>query len=711
MTTEPSTTPEPPTAVPTQENEEEDDVVDNRKMKLGILEPYDYYGEVTGTVIMMSERPQAEKNSQDDTTNEQQVPDDGLKRTPDGIVLNPQPQNDPNDPLNWPMWRRDLALLVIGFHSFMIGGQTPILATAFTSMSKEFGVTESKLAYLVGAYMLVLGFGSVFFAPTATLYGKRFVYLVALIVWIVGSIMAGAAKSYNLLLAARIIMGFGGSPSEALPSASIAEIYFLHERAYRLGIYTLLLLGGKNLVPMIAGFIISGLDWNWLFWIQTMIVGMNLVLTFFFVPETFWERAAVPTDKRSIRETELAREARVNSLRSVESSGSKSNRNVSNNTGTPVNEGAATATEKTNDQGYFADFSNVHQDANEQEDTTTTQNKPRDSMVRHPTFQEPPEHELPHHGESSATPGRPSIYNRSEVSSTFSMQQKYLRHNLPRTISTTSANNRKKKYVETLKPYHGRLSNDKWWMVASRPFILLAYPAVLFSMFIYAFSVVWLIVISEVISSLFTPDPYNFPDTSVGLLYISTFLGGCIGSAIAGRFSDVIVRVLSRRNHGTYEPEYRLIMILPVMISVTMGMIGFGWSSFDKDAWIVPTIFLGILGFGCSLGSTTAITYSVDSYKMFASEALVTLNLAKNTIGFLFSLFVNHFLETSGPKTLFVVFGSIQIFLCLWAIPLYIYGKRLRHWTDNKNMMKYFFLRDDEEEEGTSEEEENNRNN
>jgi MFS family permease len=56
------------------------------------------------------------------------------------------------------------------------------------------------------------------------------------------------------------------SPVEVLPSATVAEIFFLHERAYRLGIYTLLLLAGKNLVPLVSAAIIESLDWRWVFW-------------------------------------------------------------------------------------------------------------------------------------------------------------------------------------------------------------------------------------------------------------------------------------------------------------------------------------------------------------------------------------------------------------------------------------------------------------
>src|SRR5438045_6733925 len=47
----------------------------------------------------------------------------------------------------------------------------------------------------------------------------------------------------------------------------------------------------------------------------------------------------------------------------------------------------------------------------------------------------------------------------------------------------------------------------------------------------------------------------------------------------------------------------------------------------SRDRWIVPTIFFGVISFGCSLGSTTAITFCVDSYRQYAGEALVTLNV------------------------------------------------------------------------------------
>ena len=189
------------------------------------------------------------------------------KKTKDGkIILEPQPDKSLNDPLNWPSWRRDVALLSLGFFCMLGGGMTPVLAAGFGNVADTYGVSVPKVALTTGFYMLGLGIGSVIASPTAILFGKRPVYLVAILLFIVSAIWCAVSPNYPSLVVARVFMGLAVSPCECLPSATIAEIFFLHERAYRLGIYTLLLLGGKNLIPLVSAAIIQGLDWRWVFW-------------------------------------------------------------------------------------------------------------------------------------------------------------------------------------------------------------------------------------------------------------------------------------------------------------------------------------------------------------------------------------------------------------------------------------------------------------
>ena len=270
-----------------------------------------------------------------------------------------------------------------------------------------------------------------------------------------------------------------------------------------------------------------------------------------------------------------------------------------------------------------------------------------------------------------------------------------------------------KTYKQTLKPWNGRLRHENWLHVAIRPFILFAYPSILWSTLVYSLSIGWLIVLSESVSTVFeNKATYNFTPLQAGLVYISPFIGGVLGTAVAGKVSDIIVRYMSRRNDGVYEPEFRLVMAIPIVIATCIGLMGYGWSAQERDNWIVPTVFFGIISFGCSLGSTTSITFAVDSYRQYAGEALVTLNFSKSKSsvpdgqhlarvlilamsdifhGLVFSLFFNDWLDADGTKETFVAIGGIQLALLLISTPaMYIWGKRARMWTVRKNFMEKF---------------------
>lgn len=247
-------------------------------------------------------------------------------------------------------------------------------------------------------------------------------------------------------------------------------------------------------------------------------------------------------------------------------------------------------------------------------------------------------------------------------------------------------------FSQQLRPYHGRLNKDKWLKVMVRPFILFAYPSVLWSAAVYSCSIGWLMVICEIMAIIYRdPTSYNFTSLQTGLVYISPFIGGILGTAVAGRVSDMVVRAMSSRNGGLYEPEFRLVMAIPITLATCTGLMGFGWSAEEKDHWIVPTIFFGVLSFGCSLGSTTSITFCVDSYRQYAGEALVTLNFAKNIFhGLVFGLFVSHWMVDEGPKKVFMWLGIIQLVVQITTIPMFIFGKRARLWTVRKNFMEKF---------------------
>ncbi len=530
------------------------------------------------------------------------------------------------------------------------GGQTPLLAAGFQNVANTFHVTIPQVALTTGLYMMGLGLGSVIASPTAILYGKRPVYLVAIILFTLSAIWCALSPSYGSLVVARIVQGIAVSPVECLPSATIAEIFFLHERAYRLGIYTLLLLGGKNLVPLVSAVIVQSLGWRWTFWIVAMFVGFCFFLIFFFVPETFWDRRPTPHRRhprsRSVSPGKHHHHPHFHLGRKHSGKHPDEIEKVKSAAGPSTSLPASPEQHTKRHKGEHVGFANmeapVHDHTHTDVGHTDLPATPRSPISVHFAAQEAQRHDyfsqVPHGSEPE--PEKHDL--EKQVSQPGSMSDAAHADNISEQLSIRYTDFLRsappKSYRESLKPWNGRLVKDKWFKVMLRPFILYAYPAILWSSLVYSLGIGWLIVLSESVAEVYrNKHSYNFTALQVGLVYISPFIGGILGTAVAGKFSDLVVRYMARKNDGVYEPEFRLVMALPITISTVIGLMGFGWSVDERDMWIVPTVFFGVISFGCSLASTTAITFAVDSYRAYAGEALVTLNFSKSEFSCIFS--------------------------------------------------------------------------
>jgi hypothetical protein len=70
----------------------------------------------------------------------------------------------------------------------------------------------------------------------------------------------------------------------------------------------------------------------------------------------------------------------------------------------------------------------------------------------------------------------------------------------------------------------------------------------------------WLIVVGSVLAHIFSAPPYNFTPSGVGLVSISTIVGSIIGAFTSSPAADWVVKTMSRRNNGIYEPEFRFVL-------------------------------------------------------------------------------------------------------------------------------------------------------
>lgn len=108
----------------------------------------------------------------------------------------------------------------------------------------------------------------------------------------------------------------------------------------------------------------------------------------------------------------------------------------------------------------------------------------------------------------------------------------------------------------------------------------------LFSFFAYGLTTSWLIVVGSVLALIFTAPPYNFSVSGVGLVSIASLIGAILGAFTIGPLADWVVKFMSRRNKGVYEPEFRLLLISVSLVLGGISFFGFGWSLQVQDPWI-----------------------------------------------------------------------------------------------------------------------------
>ena len=130
------------------------------------------------------------------------------------LILIPQPSDSPNDPLNWPQWKKDMILIIVGLSAAVVGAFGPMLGPGFVEISAQLNITVNVLSQSTAWLILTIGLGLFITNPLAKLYGKRPIYILAIVIMFACSVWGAEATNYSSFLASRIISGIGMAPYE-----------------------------------------------------------------------------------------------------------------------------------------------------------------------------------------------------------------------------------------------------------------------------------------------------------------------------------------------------------------------------------------------------------------------------------------------------------------------------------------------------------------
>ncbi|KAL4783735.1 major facilitator superfamily domain-containing protein [Aspergillus varians] len=246
----------------------------------------------------------------------------------------------------------------------------------------------------------------------------------------------------------------------------------------------------------------------------------------------------------------------------------------------------------------------------------------------------------------------------------------------------------RKTFVEELKFWSSGDPNVNLKHVFLRPFVLLAYPTVVWSCFVYGLALSWNVILGASVAQLFAPPPYGFNARAQGLFFLSPFVGSLFGVFFSGQVSDWVANYFTKRNRGIREPEMRLPTCLLAAFFTFFGALWFGLSYEHQMHWAMPVVGAGILSVGSQMGTTLGMNYALDCHKELSIEVMITNAALKSAIAWIWTWVINDFITASGVLSVFMTVATINVAIYLCYIPFYFKGKQMRIWLHNKNLLQ-----------------------
>lgn len=184
-------------------------------------------------------------------------------------------------PLYKNVLQRNILLGVLLVGAFVVILNQTLLNTALPAFMADFGITAAEAQWVTTLFMLVNG---VMIPVTAFLINKyttRQLFMAAMVLFSVGTIVAALAPVYWVLLAGRILQAAGGGIIMPLMQTILFALFNRRQRGTAMGIFGLIIGFAPAIGPSLSGWIVDRYPWETLFWIMLPFAIISMAIAFF----------------------------------------------------------------------------------------------------------------------------------------------------------------------------------------------------------------------------------------------------------------------------------------------------------------------------------------------------------------------------------------------------------------------------------------------
>ncbi|MFJ8257878.1 DHA2 family efflux MFS transporter permease subunit [Peribacillus asahii] len=173
-------------------------------------------------------------------------------------------------------------LLAGAFIAFLNG---TLLNIALPSIMKDFDISATTVQWLVTGYMLVNG---VLIPTTAFLiqkYSVRHLFLIAMLLFTIGTVASAVAPSFTIILAGRMIQAAGSAIMMPLLMNVMLTSFPIEKRGTAMGVFGLVMIFAPAIGPTLSGWIIEHYTWRTLFYMIAPIAALIVIFAFFMLKD------------------------------------------------------------------------------------------------------------------------------------------------------------------------------------------------------------------------------------------------------------------------------------------------------------------------------------------------------------------------------------------------------------------------------------------
>lgn len=213
------------------------------------------------------------------------------------VVTSSRPARPPVDEPVPELSRRRLYLLFAGLMVGLLLAELDqnIFATALPTIVGELGGVNHML-WVTTPYVVAGTVTMPIYGKLSDQVGRSSLFLIALGIFLIGSVVGGLAPTMGWLIVARTVQGLGGGGLLILVQAIVADVIPARERARYLSYVSAMFALAAVLGPLVGGWLTEGPGWRWAFWINLPLGGAAMATAVLFLRRPAREPARLSID-------------------------------------------------------------------------------------------------------------------------------------------------------------------------------------------------------------------------------------------------------------------------------------------------------------------------------------------------------------------------------------------------------------------------------